>query len=140
MTLGRLTFLCCLLAGLLPGISVPVRAQSKDKLPIYLDPKRTVDERVDDLMSRMTLKEKVGQLNLPCLFVDDLGTDIPTMKESCRRLAAGTYTSEIGPCSGFFTLADHALQDGNTRHTAEFFNELQKSRHTNTVKDSTVAG
>ena len=54
------------------------------------------------------------------------------MKESCRRLAAGTYTSEIGPCSGFFTLADHALQDGNTRHTAEYFNELQKIAVTQT--------
>jgi len=35
--------------------------------PIYLDPKRPVEDRVDDLMRRMTLKEKVGQLNLPCV-------------------------------------------------------------------------
>jgi hypothetical protein len=46
-------------------------------LPAYLDPKRPVEERIDDLMSRMTLKEKVGQLNLPCVYVNQLGKDIP---------------------------------------------------------------
>ncbi len=30
----------------------------------YLDPKYTIDERVDDLLCRMTLEEKLGQMNL----------------------------------------------------------------------------
>jgi hypothetical protein len=51
--------------------------QSSSDTPLYLDPKRTIDERIDDLMSRMTLKEKVGQLNLPCVYVDQLGKAIP---------------------------------------------------------------
>ncbi len=46
-----------------------ILAQAGGEAPIYLDPKRPVEERVDDLMSRMTLKEKVGQLNLPCVYV-----------------------------------------------------------------------
>lgn len=104
----------------------PVCAQTTAQPPVYLDPKRTVDERVDDLLSRMTLKEKVGQLNLPCVYVDALGKDIPSKQEACKRFAAGTYTQEIGPGSGFFTLADEVLLDGDARHTAEFFNELQK--------------
>lgn len=102
------------------------------QMPAYLDSKRPINERVDDLLKRMTLKEKVGQLNLPCVYVDALGKDILLKREACKRFAAGTYTKEIGPGSGFFTLADEVLQDGNARHTAEFFNELQKIATTQT--------
>ena len=99
--------------------------RSPGQTPNYLDPKRPVEERIDDLMSRMTLKEKVGQLNLPCVYVDALGTDIPSKLEACKKFAAGTYTQEIGPACGFFTLADEILHEG-TRQQAEYFNELQK--------------
>ena len=34
------------------------------EMPRYLDPKLPVEERIDDLLSRMTLKEKIGQLEL----------------------------------------------------------------------------
>ena len=40
------------------------------------------EEHIDDLMSRMTLKEKVGQLNLPCVYVSQLGKDIPSKMEA----------------------------------------------------------
>ena len=53
----------------LASISV-ILAQAGRPNAIYLDPKRPVEERIDDLMSRMTLKEKVGQLNLPCVYVE----------------------------------------------------------------------
>jgi hypothetical protein len=56
----------------LASISV-IFAQAGGQAPIYLDAKRPLEERVDDLMSRMTLKEKVGQLNLPCVYVSELG-------------------------------------------------------------------
>jgi hypothetical protein len=72
-------------------------AQAGGELPAYLDPKRPAEVRIDDLMSRMTLKEKVGQLNLPCVYVKELGKDIPSKMAACRRFAAGTYTPEIGP-------------------------------------------
>ena len=74
-----------------------VLAQAGGQTPIYLDPKRPVEERVDDLLSRMTLKEKVGQLNLPCVYAEGLGKDVPSKREGCRRFAAGTLTPEIGP-------------------------------------------
>ena len=99
--------------------------------PGYLDPKLPVEERIDDLLSRMTLKEKVGQLNLPCVYVDELGKDIPSKMEACKRFAAGTYTSEIGPGCGFFTLANEILHKG-VRQQAEYFNELQKIALTQT--------
>ena len=105
--------------------------QAGSQTPIYLDPKRPVEERVDDLLSRMTLKEKVGQLNLPCVYVNDLGRDIPSKREACRRFTAGTYTQEIGPACGFFTLANEILRDG-ARQQAEYFNELQRIALTQT--------
>ena len=82
-------------------------------------------------MRRMTLKEKVGQLNLPCVYVDELGRDIPSKLEACRKFAAGTYTSEIGPGCGFFTLANEILHT-DARRQAEYFNELQKIALTQT--------
>jgi beta-glucosidase len=106
-------------------------AQAGSDVPVYLDPKQPVEVRIDDLMSRMTLKEKVGQLNLPCVYVNELGKDIPSKLEACRKFAAGTYTRDIGPGCGFFTLADEILQDG-ARQQAEYFNELQKIAVTQT--------
>src|SRR5208282_1441845 len=72
-------------------------AQDGGEEPVYLNPNEPVARRIDDLMSRMTLKEKVGQLNLPCVYVSDLGRDIPSKMAACRRFTAGTYTQEIGP-------------------------------------------
>jgi beta-glucosidase len=107
-----------------------VRPQSPENPP-YLDPRQPIDVRVDDLMSRMTLKEKVGQLNLPCVYVDELGKSIPEKLDACKRFAAGTYTDEIGPGSGFFTLADTILHEG-TEQQVEYFNALQKIAVTQT--------
>ncbi|HVZ17209.1 MAG TPA: glycoside hydrolase family 3 N-terminal domain-containing protein [Terriglobales bacterium] len=49
---GFIFFLFC-------AFSAVIQGQQK---PAYLDPSRTVDERVADLLSRMTLEEKVAQL------------------------------------------------------------------------------
>jgi beta-glucosidase len=109
----------------------PLRAQTAGDLPPYLDRNQPISVRVDDLMSRMTLKEKVGQLNLPCVYVRQLGTDIPSKTIACRKFAAGTYTQDIGPGCGFFTLANEIMHEG-TRQQAEYFNELQKIALTQT--------
>jgi beta-glucosidase len=106
-------------------------AQSDSETPVYLNPKEPVEKRVDDLLGRMTLREKVGQLNLPCVYVDSLGKDIPSKMDACRRFAAGTYTHEIGPGCGFFTLANEILHQG-VRQQTEYFNELQKIALTET--------
>src|SRR5204862_5734009 len=84
-----------------------------------------IERRVEDLLSGMTLEEKVGQLNLPCVYVDQLGETIPEKLQACRRFAAGTYTNAIGPGAGFFTLADTILHEG-AEQQAEYFNELQR--------------
>src|SRR5947209_15147691 len=81
-------------------------AQAAGEKPAYLDSTLPVSVRVDDLMKRMTLKEKIGQLNLPCVYVDELGKTVDEKTEGVRKFAAGNYTGEIGPGAGFFTLAD----------------------------------
>jgi beta-glucosidase len=113
------------------ALTLPAALQPQSSTPLYLDPQQPIEVRVNDLMSRMTLKEKVGQLNLPCVYVDQLGKTIPEKMVACKRFAAGTYTDEIGPGAGFFTLADTILHEGTQQQVA-YFNELQKIALTQT--------
>ncbi len=54
-TLNALSIAC----GLIIMTLLPVRAQTT---PVYLDPSQPVDARVSDLLSQMTLDEKIGQM------------------------------------------------------------------------------
>lgn len=112
-------------------VLIAAAGQARKDQPLYLNSKEPINRRVDDLLGRMTLKEKVGQLNLPCVYVNALGRDIPTKTEACRKFAAGTYTDEIGPGCGFFTLANEILRT-DARRQAEYFNELQRIALTQT--------
>ena len=118
-------------ALLLIQFNRPAIAQTEFSRPLYLDPHQLVDARVDDLIKRMTLKEKVGQLNLPCAYVDELGKTIPEKMEAARKFAAGTYTTDIGPGAGFFTLAN-TLEQTDLSRQVNYFNELQKIAATQT--------
>ncbi len=111
------------------------------KTPIYKDPSYPVEQRIDDLISRMTLKEKVGQMNIPTCYSTELGWglgsntsplwDDPSKEnrdkqlEGCRKWAEGTHNNVFGPGGGFFTLSDRLIYEG-TRRQAEVMNELQK--------------
>jgi beta-glucosidase len=57
--LAVLTTLALILGGTRSGAPSPAGAQA---LPAYRDASLPVDQRVNDLLSRMTLKEKVGQM------------------------------------------------------------------------------
>ena len=46
----------------LMAITLNAMAGTKDQ-PIYKNPKASIEQRVNDLLSRMTLEEKVGQMN-----------------------------------------------------------------------------
>ncbi len=50
---------CVLIFGL-SYLATPASAQR----PVYLDPSKPIEERVRDLLSRMTLEEKIGQMNI----------------------------------------------------------------------------
>jgi beta-glucosidase len=128
-TKGRHGVLLLLLT--LPYGIQAVAQSGSPSTPLYLDPKQPIEMRVDDLMSRMTLKEKVGQLNLPCAYVDELGKTSAEKMAAARKFVAGTYTTEIGPGAGLFTLADTISLKDVPRQVA-FFNELQKIALTQT--------
>jgi beta-glucosidase len=106
-------------------------ARAAEESPLYLDPKQPIAARVEDLLGRMTLDEKIGQLNLPCAYVEQLGKTPEAKMEAARRFAEGTYTTEIGPGSGFFTLAD-TIHLADVPRQVNFFNELQKIALTRT--------
>ena len=95
------------------------------KAPLYLDPDQPVKARVEDLLGRMTLDEKVGQLNWPCVYVGELGHSTEEKMDGCRKFAEGSFVPGLGPGGGFFTLANTILHKG-ARQQAEFFNELQR--------------
>jgi beta-glucosidase len=105
--------------------------QSSPDQPPYLDSVQSVEKRVEDLLSRMSLSEKIGQMNMPCVYEEGLGKDLKSKFEGCRKFAAGTYLKDIGPAGGFFTLANTLLHEG-TRQQVDFFNELQKIAVENT--------
>jgi len=97
----------------------------KSKGPAYLDPDKPMDVRVEDLLSRMRLKEKVGQLNMPCVYVEELGKTVEEKMEAVKAFAEGTYLDYLGPGGGFFTLPNNILFKGPEQQ-AKFLNELQK--------------
>jgi beta-glucosidase len=131
MTAVRALLVSAATLGVMLSTGNALLCQTASDRPIYLDASQPVSRRVDDLLSKMTLKEKIGQLNLPCVYVDELGKTIPEKLEACKRFAAGTYTNEIGPGCGFFTLADTILHKG-VQQQVEYFNDLQKIALTQT--------
>ena len=113
--------LLCAAIALLCGRSLAEAA----KAPLYLDPAQPVDVRVEDLLSRMTLAEKIGQINMPCVYQDALGSDERSKMEGCRKFTLGKSEPGVGPAGGFFTLANTILLEGSGQQ-ARFFNELQQ--------------
>ena len=99
--------------------------KSFTELPLYKNPLYSIEQRTEDLLSRMTLAEKIGQINMPCVYVSQLGRDIPAKTEACRKLAEGKFIEYLGPIGGFFTLANTILHEG-TLQQAKYFNEIQK--------------
>ncbi len=100
-------------------------ARAGNDLPLYLDPGQPIEKRVEDLLGRMTLSEKVGQMNMPVVYLETFGRNAAEKRDACRRFALGAMVPGLGPGGGFFTLADNALPEG-PRQQAEFFNELQR--------------
>jgi beta-glucosidase len=98
---------------------------SESEEPPYLDPALPLEARVDDLVSRMTFEEKLGQINMPCVYESRLGPDVSSKMKACRRFTEGTYEPGLGPGGGFFTLPNTILHEG-PRQQARFLNELQR--------------
>ncbi len=98
--------------------------EGKDK-DTKSNPGQPTEKRVRDLLSKMTLEEKIGQLNMPALFVKELGESIEEKMEGCKQFARGTFTNGVGPGGGFYGIPDKMLHNG-PKQQSEFINGLQK--------------
>ena len=90
----------------------------------YLNPALPMQKRIDDLLARMTLEEKIGQLNMPCVYEESFGETLDQKFNGCREFAEGKFMNGIGPGGGFFTMANTILHKGPVQQSS-FFNELQ---------------
>jgi beta-glucosidase len=90
----------------------------------YQNPALPVDQRVEDLLSKMTLEEKIGQLNMPCAYDSELGNTLEEKMEGCKKFTEGTLITGLGPGGGFFTLPNNLLFEGPVQQ-ANYLNELQ---------------
>jgi len=129
-----------MMAAVSSSFSQVVNSRSGEQLPVFRNPDYPDEQRIEDLLSRMTLEEKVGQMNMPCVYKQRIGWGLDLgpvsihrqmtpeerqkQMEGCRKLARGDHNNQIGQAGGFFTLADRIVYEGTLKQ-AQFFNELQ---------------
>lgn len=102
----------------------------KDNLPCYRDPARSVDDRTKDILSRMTVEEKLAQLRiLVCPWKDfalkDAGRPILTDKFKSQLCGTGVGALQCLVRGDVWTR--RTLETGfNRREGAELINEAQR--------------
>ena len=89
-----------------------------DSTPIYKDASYCIDERVDDLLARMTIEEKAGQLFHTRLM------DGPLDDEGSGNNAHNSTSNMIG--EKHMTHFNLASDITNATETAEFINRIQE--------------
>jgi hypothetical protein len=76
------------------GIVLALGSLSADELPLYRDPIRSIAERTEDLLARMTLAEKIGQLTQG--VVRPGGSEMTASIEAIRSGRVGSYILGLG--------------------------------------------
>ncbi|WP_414481212.1 glycoside hydrolase family 3 protein, partial [Caldicoprobacter sp.] len=69
----------------------------KDNLPVYLDPDQPLEKRVDDLVSRMTLEEKVSQMIYASSAIPRLGIPEYNWWNECLHGVAAAGIATVFP-------------------------------------------
>ncbi|MFC1558679.1 glycoside hydrolase family 3 C-terminal domain-containing protein [candidate division KSB1 bacterium] len=110
----KLSFSVCIICL----IQTMIFGQNEKEAPLYLKPEASIEKRVEDLLSRMTLEEKVGQLNMPNFY--RIGKESGEEFEAGKMLVEGTMFKNIGPCGGFKGVGK------NIKDKVEYYNKLQK--------------
>lgn len=84
--------------GLVIMTSLNVMGQSLTKKPVYQDPSQPVSVRVQDLLSRMTLKEKISQMGADEAAVSRLGIHAYDIGTECLHgVVAGKTNATVFP-------------------------------------------
>lgn len=100
-------------------------AQNKNSDLLYKYASLPLELRINDLISRMTLEEKVGQINMPCVYLGAFGQTDSEKKQNVEKFARGYMLPGFGPGGGFFTLPNTILHEG-TKQQVYYINELQR--------------
>ena len=90
-------------------------AQSATTPLPYRDATQPMERRIEDLLARMTLEEKVGQMNMPCICESGLGEGI--IEKTTAREARAIGVHEI------FTLVIEPIRDPRLGRNEEAFSE-----------------
>ena len=70
---------------------------------LYRDASQPVEKRVDDLLSRMTLSEKIGQLNVTIPSHAEFGDTKEQRMAAAEKWTLGTLVEDIGPAGAGWT-------------------------------------
>ena len=97
-------------------LSVFSSAQNENKKPLYLNPELPLETRVNDLVSRMTLEEKVSQMIDDAKAIDRLGVPEYNWWNEClhgvaRAGTATVFPQAIGLAATFNTTLMHEIAD-----------------------------
>ncbi len=92
------------------------------QLPVYRDSKQLVEKRIKDLISRMTLEEKIGQINMP--ITSPLVKVSGSEETAIEQFIKGELVKGMGPGGGFFAYARGI--DRGADEQAKMINRWQK--------------
>ena len=70
---------------------------SRNPNPVYTDPTRPIEERVDDLISRMTLEEKISQMAYDAPAIERLGIPAYNWWNECLHGVARAGVATVFP-------------------------------------------
>src|SRR5512137_1869314 len=87
---------------------MPAETPSLNPVPVFDDPSRPIEERVDDLISRMTLEEKISQMVFDAPPIERLGIHAYNWWNEClhgvgRAGLATVFPQAIGMAASFNT-------------------------------------
>ena len=103
-------------------------AQSQKEKPQYLDSTQPIRVRVEDLLSRMTIEEKIGQINMPCVY--EPGQGQPTSghergamdisERTLREVFLPSWVAGIKKAGALGIMATYPAIDGIPVHSSDF--------------------
>ncbi|CCF33051.1 glycoside hydrolase family 3 [Colletotrichum higginsianum] len=107
------------LAGITSARFIPRQSNGTEKIPAYRNASLCIDERVDDLLARMTLAEKAGQMFHARTYIGN-----GTLDNTLDGNLDDQVLEDISERSMTHFVLTGAIDD--TRNTAEWYNNLQR--------------